>query len=284
MKITNAILDDYTDYCHQRLIDEFDTHDSGTYDPIYLYQRYKCRIIDSRMRVISEAKGLIIPQEYKVAYEVIISDITNGYILKKYQSRNLKKLDYDDDMLSHWGVQHFHLGNTLESDGYISRLRNGDLLFIHFSQSEAHILGVFNHGSWCDLDIIEIIHENWPQELTVFKSGSDPKIMTETEYRTLRKKHANANVIVKDGTEYLCPGMGVTANGAPMHAVLNSDKVIFMFNRAFELIQENIQLILSSDPEKRESENITVGMEIVHDNNTVVYKIKETGFKFTLSS
>ncbi len=280
MEITNAILDDYTDYCHQRLTEEFDSYSADRYDPIYLYQRYKCRIIDSRKRKILEAKELIIPLEHKTAYENITSDIANGRALKLYQSRNLKNLDYDDDMMSHWGVQHFHLGDSLESDGYVSR--TGDLLFIHFSQKQAHIIGIFNHGSWYDLDVIEIIHENWPQELTVFKSGSNSKQLTATEYKTIRKNHANTNVILKDGTEYLCPGIGVTSNGASIFAVFNSDKVIFMFNRSFELIQKNIELILSSDPAKRKSKSITIGMEIFHDDNAIMYKIKETGFKFKL--
>lgn len=78
--------------------------------------------------------------------------------------------------------------------------------------------------------------------------------------------------------------MGVTANGAPLYAVLNSDQVIFMFNRAFDLIKENIEKILNSDPKKRQSETITVGMEFLHDSNAIAYKIKETGFVFTLSS
>ena len=282
MEVINKILDDYTDYCHQKLTEEFGTFSLGTYDPIYLYQRYKCRIIDKRPRIALEASGLSVPQIYQSAYQEIISDIENGNDLKKYQSRNLKKLDYDDDMLSHWGIQHFHLGQTIEDDGYVKR--SGDLLFIHFSEINAHILGFFNHGAWIDLEIIEILHENWPQELAVFRSGSNTAPLTESDYKALRKKHANANVTVQDGTEYLSPGMGVTANGAPFFAVLNSDKVIFMFNRAFELIRENIALILESDPEQRTSETITIGMEIVDSTRSVAYHIKETDFKFTLSS
>lgn len=282
MEVINKILDDYTDYCHLKLTDEFGTYSLGTYDPIYLYQRYKCRIIDKKPRVVLKPNNLTVPQTYRSAYQDIVSDIENGEGLKKYQSRNLKKLDYDDDMLSHWGVQHFHLGQALENDGYVKR--TGDLLFIHFSGTSAHILGFFKHGAWVDLDIIEIIHENWPQELAVFKSGSNSTPLTELEYKTLRKKHVNANVIVKDGTEYLCPGMGVNANGAPIFSVLNSDKVIFMFNRAFELISENIALILESDPEKRTSETLTIGMEIIDATSSIAYHIKETNFKFTLSS
>ncbi|QNF15620.1 hypothetical protein FT670_21115 [Aeromonas jandaei] len=87
---------------------------------------------------------------------------------------------------------------------------------------------------------------------------------------------------VSDGTEYLCPGMGVTANGAPLNAVLNSNKVIFMFNQDFDFINENIEYILESDPSKRNSEIVTIGIEFLHDKNIIAYKVKETGFIFTL--
>ena len=280
MRILNEILDDYSEYCHRRLQAEFGAYSQGSYDPIYLYQRLKCRIIEKKARAVSEANGLAIPNKYKIAYEEIINSVKAGSCLKKYQSRKLKSLHYDDDMLSHWGIQHLHLGQNLEQDGFVVRTR--DLLFVHFSNSEAHVLGVFDHGAWCDLDLVQIMHDNWPEKMEAYKLNSNSGVLTEEEHKTLRKKHANANVTVSDGTEYLCPGRGVTVNGAPLYAVLNTQNVIFMFNRAFELIENNIEKILSSDPEKRRSETITVGIEIIHDSNAIAYKIKETGFVFTL--
>ena len=35
-------------------------------------------------------------------------------------------------MLSHWGIQHFHLGDVVESDGFVKRTK--ELLFVHFSR------------------------------------------------------------------------------------------------------------------------------------------------------
>lgn len=282
MEIISEILGDYKEYCHQKLTGEFGASYQGSHDPIYLYHRYKCRIIEKRTRAVRETSELVVPVKYEVAYQEIHSAINTGACLKKYQSRKLKKLECNDDMLSHWGIQHFHLGQKLEPDGFVKR--TGDLLFIHFSNSEAHILGIFDHGAWCDLDLVQIMHNNWPDQLAIFKSNSNTAPLTDAEYKTLRKKHVNANVIVSDGTEYLCPGMGVTANGAPLYAVLNSDKIIFMFNRAFELIRDNIEQILKSDPQQRKSTSVTVGIEFLNDTNTIAYKIKETGFLFTLSS
>lgn len=74
MKVINKILDDYTDYCHQKLTEEFGTYSLGAYDPIYLYQRYKCRILDNKPRTVLEANDLTVPQIYQSAYQEIISD------------------------------------------------------------------------------------------------------------------------------------------------------------------------------------------------------------------
>lgn len=282
MQLFDEILSDYKDYCHQKLISEFGSYDTSQYDSIYLYQRYKCRIIDVRPRQVLEPQNFTIPSNYSTAYQAIVSDITDGKPLKKYQSRNLKKLDYDDDMLSHWNIQHFHLGEVLESDGFMKR--SGDLLFIHFTKSKAHIVGIFSHGDWCDLDIIEILHKNWPSQLNEYKTENTSQVLSEAEIKTLRKRNINSTITVQDGTEYISPGIGVTSNGVSISATMNSQRVIAMFENAFQAIKDNISHILSSDPEKRETEIATIGMEIDDASKNIIYKIKETGFKFTLQS
>lgn len=280
MEFINNVLNDYSDYCHNKLIEEFESYDLSKYDPIYWYQRYKYRIIDPKKWNLTEASSLSIPTEYLPAYERIKQDILNGNSLKKYQSRMLKELDYDDDMLSHWGIQHLHLGLQVQSDGYVER--TGELLFVFFKGANAYIIGVYNHKSWCDLDIIESIHKNWPSELALYKSNSNAPSLTEEQHKILRDKNSCCNITVSDGTEYMPPGVGVTANGAPITAIFNSDKIIHTFNIAFATIKENIQIILESDPEKRTSEILTIGMRICHDSKDFIYTIKETGLEFKM--
>jgi hypothetical protein len=184
MALRNEILNDYSRYCDQKLKNEIEQYSNVNNDPIYLYQRYKCRIIDERQRKVNTPSNIVIPDENKRAYDNIVSDIENGNPLRKYQSRNLKNLNYDDDMLSHWGIQHLHLGEVIESDGFINR--TGKLLFVYFTNESANIIGFFGHGAWCDLDLIEIMHANWPQELSVYKKDSDARKLTTDEYQALR--------------------------------------------------------------------------------------------------
>jgi len=148
------------------------------------------------------------------------------------------------------------------------------------------VVGVYGHGDWTDTNIIQVIHDNWPHELHVFKSNSTstPVRLTSQDYRVLRKKGANSTIVVSDGTEYISPGMGVTCNKAPMSATVNSSRIIYEFNLAYDAIVENIDLILESDPMKRTSDILTIGFEGIDNLNVAIYKIKETGHKFTISS
>lgn len=280
MEIKNELVEDYEDYCHQKLINEFGNYKNGSHSPMHLYHRFKYRIIDARPREIIEPPNFFIPQEHLSAYRKIVSDIETGNSLNKYQSRNLKRLDYDDDMLSHWRIQHLHLGQNLESDGFVSR--TSDLLFIHFSDNKAHIIGFFSHGDWCDLDIIETIHENWPDLLVKYKCETGGKVLTEEEYQILRSKNCNVTVRVHDGTEYYPPGLGVVSNGSPLQAIMNVQQVLFNFENKFNEISMNINQILEADPQKRITEIATIGLEMDEVNQRFVYKIKETGHRFTL--
>ncbi|MUL15778.1 hypothetical protein [Aliivibrio fischeri] len=280
MELRNEILDDYTCYCERKISEEFQAKTLSQYDPIYSYQRYKCRIIESIPREVKEAKCFSIPNEFRSVYAKIKKDIESGEPLRKYQSRKLKQLDYDDDMLSHWGIQHLHLSDELQGDGFVRR--TADLLFVHFDNCSARIIGIFNHSSWCDLDLIEIMHSNWSDRMSAFRMESGIQKLTEEEHKVLRGKHANANIVLDDGTEYMNPGLGVTANGSPITAVVNSHKVIAMLNHQFETIKVNIPQILEVAKCRETLNNVTIGLEVDNKTKQLIFKIKEIDFLFTI--
>lgn len=283
IKLVNKIIDDYESYCRDILENEFIDYKPSKQGAIYEYHRYKYRIISTHPRKVVEANGLFIPMKFMAAYREIVKDITSGLSLKKYQSRKLKNVNYDDDMLSHWRIQHFHLGNTLDEDGFIKRTK--ELLFIFFTKQTAYIVGVFSHDAWCDLDVIEIIHKNWPNEILRFKRGNSEKVLTENEYKILRRKNCNATIVLRDGTEYFGPGFGVTMGGYPVEATINAHKVMINFHRDFEIISLNFNEILSAgEINKGLDGTVTIGLEMNHVDRRFVYKIYETNFRFTLEN
>lgn len=281
MELKNEILKDYEEYCHQKLISLFGNYKINNQNSMKLYQRYKHRILKVCPRMVIQPKNFIISSEHTSAYREILNDISQGRDLKKYQSRKLKNIDYNDDMLSHWGIQHFHLGDILENDGFVSR--TSDLLFIHFTDTQAHIIGLYSHGDWLDLDIIETIHKNWPEILIEYKSTSIKEPLTSENYRALREKNYNTFVMMQDGTEYFPPGAGVMCDGTPILAINRLQKLMMVFEREFDNISLNINQILDSDPNKRTTDVATIGLEMDDFNHRFIYKIKETGHLFTLN-
>ena len=281
MKIFNDIINDYNEYCKRRLIEEFGSCSYEKLDPILIYHRYKIRIIAPKKRKIEESKTITIPDKYMQSYCDIKKDILNGEQLRKYQSRKLKNINFNDDMLCHWGVHHFHLGNTIEKDGFVSRTK--ELLFIYFTSNTAYIIGFFNHKSWCDRDVIEVLHNNWPEEIEKYKINiSRAPSLTSEQYKNLRAAHYEIHVTTKDGSVYMPPGHGTFTTGDPVKGFQNVQAVFRNFKNDFEIIQNNMSQILESDPMKRVSEKITIGMRICHDSKCFIYKIKETGFEFVL--
>lgn len=281
VNLVNKILDDYDNYCRETLSAEFIEYKPTEYGSIHDYQKYKYRIVSAYPREVVEASNLIIPDKHLIAYTEIVQDITEGNPLKKYQSRSLKKIDYNDDMLSHWRIQHFHLGRDIEEDGFVKR--TGDLLFVFFVKHKAYVIGFFSHGAWCDVDIIEIIHTNWPNELMLFKRQNNGTVLTAEQYKILREKNYNTSIVVQDGTEYFGPGFGVMAGGSPVEAITNAQRVIRTFEQDFETIKLNIdQIINSGDINKSLVDTATIGLEMNHEKRKFIYKIYETGFRFSL--
>ncbi|QCE34388.1 hypothetical protein FAI40_02995 [Acetobacteraceae bacterium] len=62
-------------------------------------------------RSVHEAKGLHVAEQYRPAYAEIKRRSESGESLVPFQSKLVKKENYQDDMLNDFGVLHFHLGN-----------------------------------------------------------------------------------------------------------------------------------------------------------------------------
>lgn len=281
-QIINKILKDYERYCIKQLKKEFIRYKPSKLSPIVDYQRFKYRTISVKPRRVVEPSNLVIPDRYQLIYNKIVSDIVSGEPLRKYQSKKLKNEKYNDDMLSHWKIQHFHLGDSLGKDGFVKR--SGDLLFVYLKEDCAYIIGFYQHGSWCDIDIIEVIHNNWPKELIEFKSEKKSKSITQDEYKRLRANGYNTTIVVSDGTEYFGPGFGVVSGGCPATASAKALIVKKRFMSDFDLICENFDCILSSGSiDVLVPDIVSIGLEMNDLEQRFVYVIREINFKFTLN-
>lgn len=94
-------------------------------------------------------------------------ELRHGADVSPRLSRGVKKLRGRDDLLVDWGIHHLHLGGTLDSDGFVAR--NDEVLFVMVRPQTAYLITVRGHGSWADDDLVEIIHANWPQEISRYR-------------------------------------------------------------------------------------------------------------------
>jgi len=180
------------------------------------------RRIRSCRRQVFIAKGFTCPEEHKEVLERIKETVQTGVPLTPYQSKAvLEKPSAKDGLLFDWDIHHLHLGKTMDSDGFVARTK--DLLFVRVTNTAVFFLSVGSHGDWGEIELLEIIHRNWPEtivhqkmkELVIEPGGVAP---TSDEIVKLRKGIYMLSVL-SDGTAYSPPGGGIATSGDSVDAV-----------------------------------------------------------------
>jgi hypothetical protein len=202
------------------------------------FHRIIRRIVPSLKRKVYISKECTVPFIMKNGFDEIIRRFENGEDLKPYQSRLTKKSDINDLLLNDWAIHHFHLGDSLESDGYISR--TGPLLYAMVTKDSAYLIAVLRHGQWTNKDLVQILHNNWKEMMNQFVIQSSPEHLTIEQRKTLRNKHANTVITASDGTTYCSPGGGIMSSGDCFFDIYNSDKIFFEIEKWESIVESNI--------------------------------------------
>lgn len=201
------------------------------------YFRISRRLISKKKRKVFISKSLIVSPEFKASFDEIVRRLENGEDIKPYQSRLMKKTEINDLLLNDWGIHHLHLGDTLESDGYIKR--TVPLLYAMFTENEVYLIAILNHEQWTNTDLIQIMHDNWKDVMVKFKIVISPLSISEDQRKILRNEHGNAIVTVSDGTTYGPPGGGIMASGDCMFDIKNTDKIFFDIENWESIVKGN---------------------------------------------
>ncbi|KAA0998421.1 hypothetical protein F0H41_18795 [Vibrio cholerae] len=189
----------------------------------FLYFNAEQRRPEAKVRQLLLADTFSCPQNLESGWERLKGLIKSGHDLTPNLSKLVNNLNNKDSMLNDWGVHHFHLGENMKGD-FIER--TGPLLFALLVEDKFYAIGIFNHGSWADQDIVEIIHRNWSSvvERYQIKGIVSSTPLTEQERLNLRKRNANSFVTVQDGTVYAPIGGGMVSSGFNMQAVMRKDR------------------------------------------------------------
>ena len=188
------------------------------------------RLISLEPRQILKSNKFSCSPEHRKALANIECIIKNGGDLTPYLSKNIRQFDYNDPMLNHWGIHHLHLDTSFESDGFIKR--TGTLLYCRFEAKQAYFIDILPHGNWAQQQLIQTMHENWPEFMSQFRlNGITGTQLSEEEIKEFRKKNINYAIEMDDGTTYCLPGGGVAGAGIN---ILDVTKADFLFCSARE--------------------------------------------------
>lgn len=122
------------------------------------YCALKARRVWSNPRRVHTASGLSIPDNLILGFDNLVEKFTNGQDVNCHLSRQVELLDSNDLLYYDWGISHFHIGTSLESDGFIKR--TGPLVFAVVKPSDVYIITIGQHGQWANTEMISIIDSN----------------------------------------------------------------------------------------------------------------------------
>ena len=195
------------------------------------------RIPAAKPRTIHESRELSIPSEYLQDYKTLVEIITSGGDLRAYLSRDIqrKKKPYKNDgLLDSWGIQHLHF-RTCGTD---------KLLFCMITESDVFAIQTLPHAAeylWVNTQLIQIIHDNWPDLIIRAKHpGLQPEIIPASKRHYLRNKKVNFAITVADGTVYQPPAGGRMASGDSQEDRVNCDKIFRELQNWQDTVTKNV--------------------------------------------
>lgn len=191
---------------------------------------FKRRLIPKKRRKILRSKEFSCPQNLKNGLTLFEEKMIKGEDSYPHLSRNIKNLDYNDSLLNDWGIYHFHLGSTMEDDGFISR--TGPVLFGRFDDNNFYFINVMDHGSWTKQEMIKVLHENWPTSISSWRLGDIiglSHVPSDHDIHQGRKFGINQLVQIEPGVVYAPIGGGITTAKTSIEvsrAVMYYDKLV----------------------------------------------------------
>lgn len=196
------------------------------------YFNLQHRLISPRPRVVHRANGFTCPANMQAGLAFVEGKITRGDDLRPHLSRGLLNADYSDALLNDWGIYHFHLGTTMDADGFITRTR--PLLFARIEENDAYFIDVKAHGGWSSQDLLRTVHVNWAPTIERFRlrgavglaypPGEGPP--TDAQIGQLRRANVCVMHELAPGAVYAPIGGGYATDGTSISVVRANDMLV----------------------------------------------------------
>lgn len=238
---------------------------------------WKRRTIDAGNRKINRASSLSVPCELKAGLDLLETAFKSELDLRPWHSKNIAKPNFEDGLLNDFGVAHFHLGQHTEESGYIER--TGELLFCLVTASDVYEIGIYDHGEWFELDILDTVDQEWPELLDPFTINgmtvTNPARSRE-DIQKLRKANINTARQLGSGRLVLPPGGGIATDGTATDAVLEAQQLSRSLKNGEKQIVQEINEAVELGKLKRQDYVVSLVM-----SDESIYAETENGCRWT---
>lgn len=166
----------------------------------------RLRFVGLVPRVVHLSKEFQCPAVSQADLDALTKKFEAGDDVNPHLSKGRLNADdpnFNDGLFDDWRIQHFHLGK----DGK----RGGDCLFAVVQSDAVFYIGIYPHGVYGDVELVERIKDNWPRllghQMTIPPTLTPP---TATEIMQARKGGITMPTQLPDGSVWAPPGGGIT--------------------------------------------------------------------------
>jgi hypothetical protein len=205
-------------------------------DTMRYLNAYGRRIPVPKPRAIHESRELSIPKYHRKHYENLKVLVSSGADLRPYLSRDIltrKCPDRNDGLLNAWGIQHLHFKER----------ETKDVLFCRITESDVYMIQTLPHDDdrvWVDTSLLQIMHNNWSEELSAGRlQGIPAEVFSIEKRQSLRERNANFISTMTDGTVYLAPGGGLMSSGHSADDQVACDKIFTELAQIQKIVTAN---------------------------------------------
>lgn len=227
----------------------------------------KARLIPAGKRIVEHANDLQVPVDLKNGFDAFKIEAESGGNLHPYQSKKIDDEAFIDAMFVEWGIQHFHLGESVDSDEFVSR--TDPLLFALVTSSHIYCIGFWSHGEWADMEIVGKIHDNWPETIAQFRATSLLALTnppSSADLKKLRKSGVSSFFEPRPGVIYGPIAGGQTACGHSARAMMHA---INLLKRAREAQRHAVAYLEANAPQSS-AKILATGHMIMEGQNSYI--------------
>ena len=205
------------------------------------YVNLLLRQLHPEPRQFHKAIALSCPPDATAGLEELVRKIELGEPLRPHQSRTLKKPGYNDGLFTDWGVQHFHLGTVVQSDGFVER--TGPVLFALCRDRDFYAIQIYEHGAWAKAEVVELLQANWPEVTAPFELKGVKPITPELSEEDIAafRKAGLMHLVQVDGKFVYPMGGGVVSTGDSAAVVQDVSTLRTLCRELEDLVRKELE-------------------------------------------